>query len=180
MVFTDLAVVSGEHRRLVDEHLRWAGFARLANGVQALPGDGVALVHHVEGRLSLPCPLPVASARFDDLAPLVGNGRLSEVFGLAEAGERYAEFVARYRGWNGLDIDVVEGCDAFVVRTMIVHDLRRAALLDPRLPVDLLPPAWPGAAARELAATLYWAVEWGAARWMEDLTGRRAGRSERF
>ena len=45
--------------------------------------------------------------------------------------------------------------DALPLRLLLVHEYRRVALRDPDLPPALLPPGWPGAEARALAAALY-------------------------
>jgi phenylacetic acid degradation operon negative regulatory protein len=42
-----------------------------------------------------------------------------------------------------------------VVRTLLIHEYRRVILRDPLLPESLLPPNWPGSAARRLCRTLY-------------------------
>ena len=45
--------------------------------------------------------------------------------------------------------------EALPLRLMLVHEWRRIVLRDPGLPPDLLPPDWPGHAARRHAAGLY-------------------------
>lgn len=44
---------------------------------------------------------------------------------------------------------------AFLIRTLLIHDYRRVLLRDPLLPDELLPPHWPGRAARILCRDLY-------------------------
>jgi len=44
---------------------------------------------------------------------------------------------------------------AFQLRTLIVHDFRRLALRDPRLPTDMYGQHWPGEEAYQLAGHLY-------------------------
>jgi len=65
----------------------------------------------------------------------------------------YAEFTEVFRsmeGWSGFD-----PLDALAARTLLVHEYRRIVLQDPLLPAAILPPDWPGEAARRLCATLY-------------------------
>jgi phenylacetic acid degradation operon negative regulatory protein len=45
--------------------------------------------------------------------------------------------------------------DAFLVRTLLIHDVRRLLLRDPQLPEGLLPSTWPGSRARHLCRDLY-------------------------
>lgn len=45
--------------------------------------------------------------------------------------------------------------NAFLVRTLLIHDVRRLLLRDPQLPESLLPANWPGSRARYLCRDLY-------------------------
>jgi len=45
--------------------------------------------------------------------------------------------------------------DALTARILLIHEFRRIVLRDPGLPAALLPPEWPGTAARELTALIY-------------------------
>ena len=51
--------------------------------------------------------------------------------------------------------DDVSPEDAFMVRTLLIHDVRRLLLRDPQLPESLLPSSWPGSRARLLCRDLY-------------------------
>jgi phenylacetic acid degradation operon negative regulatory protein len=51
--------------------------------------------------------------------------------------------------------DALDGADALIVRTLLIHHFRRIVLRDPGLPSTLLPVDWPGTRARALAARLY-------------------------
>ncbi|MDB5742326.1 MAG: Phenylacetic acid degradation operon negative regulatory protein paaX [Polaromonas sp.] len=44
---------------------------------------------------------------------------------------------------------------AFLIRTLLIHDVRRLLLRDPQLPESLLPASWPGSRARHLCRALY-------------------------
>ena len=63
---------------------------------------------------------------------------------------------------------------------MLLHDLMRAALIDPCLPDELLPDDWAGDAARDVAAAIYRAVDAGAWAWLEEVTGTAADVPARF
>ena len=45
--------------------------------------------------------------------------------------------------------------NAFLVRTLLIHDVRKLLLRDPQLPESLLPATWPGNRARHLCRDLY-------------------------
>lgn len=171
-------VTSTEQRALLGQRLRWAGFVRLATGVRGRPGDGRGLVADIEERMELVEPLPIATARFDDLAVLARSETLREEFGLAEARARYLDFIERYSDLGAMA--GVAGRDAFVLRTMLVHDLRRAALVDPLVPIDLLPADWPSGTAREIAGGLYRSLDKEAWMWLHEVTGLAADSPDRF
>ena len=48
---------------------------------------------------------------------------------------------------------------AFVLRTLLIHDYRRALLTDPNLPTELLGAEWPGYAAYTLSQAIYKKIE---------------------
>ncbi|MEC9345991.1 MAG: phenylacetic acid degradation operon negative regulatory protein PaaX [Pseudomonadota bacterium] len=54
--------------------------------------------------------------------------------------------------------------DAFVVRTLLIHEFRRVTLRDPLLPDSLMPRDWSGLGARRLSGALYRAVHAQATR----------------
>ncbi len=65
----------------------------------------------------------------------------------------YAEFTEVFQpmaGWSGFD-----PLEALAARILLVHEYRRIVLQDPLLPAAILPPDWPGDAARRVCATLY-------------------------
>jgi phenylacetic acid degradation operon negative regulatory protein len=49
----------------------------------------------------------------------------------------------------------VQAEQAFVIRTLLIHEYRRIHLRDPLLPHDLLPQDWIGSRAYALCAELY-------------------------
>lgn len=57
--------------------------------------------------------------------------------------------------------------DAIAARILVVHAWRRIALRDPHLPATLLPPDWPGPAARTLCATLDAALHPPSETWLD-------------
>lgn len=67
----------------------------------------------------------------------------------------YAAFAARFAPLQGLEPAPPQ---ALALRLLLVDSWRRAALSDPALPSEALPPDWPGPAARALFARLYRAL----------------------
>ena len=67
------------------------------------------------------------------------------------------------------------GLEALLARLLLVHEYRRVVLRDPRLPRALLPPNWPGFAARDLCHDAYEALRAESEAWLDQAeaeTGR--------
>ncbi len=157
------------------KHLRWRGFAPMADGVNAHPNDSVAETRQLLDRLGIDPAPPIAAARFDGdgEAPIVGPD-FRDASGLADAEAGYHRFLDRYEPHSvaaGAAPAELAPIDAFALRTMVVHDLRRARLRDPDLPDALLPSDWVGHRAVELGASLYRSIDAAAWRWVEEVTG---------
>ncbi|MFZ9315115.1 MAG: phenylacetic acid degradation operon negative regulatory protein PaaX [Burkholderiaceae bacterium] len=82
-----------------------------------------------------------------------------QAWNLEDLADRYSAFVARYEPiaevlMRGDQADLSPQ-NALLVRLLLIHDYRRLLLRDPNLPAALLPPAWPGEAARAVCRRLY-------------------------
>ncbi len=171
VVFTGTAATAaGDHRRLVD-HLRWHGFAEVSDDVWILPEDSAEQTSHLLDRLEVQAAPPVASASFVDMEQLVSSGVLGSSFSLDEAEKAYQTFHTTYAHYGDRALDELHPQASFALRTMLVHDLRRARLTDPALPEASLPGDWSGAAAFELAARLYRQVTEAAWTAVDEATG---------
>lgn len=95
---------------------------------------------------------------------LVHANPADDMHALADAAWKLGPLAASYRAFiarfTPLDMALaaggpVESSDALVSRILLIHEFRRIVLRDPGLPDALLPPDWPGAAARTLAGRIY-------------------------
>jgi phenylacetic acid degradation operon negative regulatory protein len=148
-----------------EPNLRWNGFARLGSGLWGLPHDEAGHYLRIVKRLRLDDRYPTATARFADVGRLIDGGRLTSGFELDELIAGYDSFLKRYRPLRQQPLARLGPADAFAVRTMIVHDLRRLRLRDPDLPSALLPDPWSGRQAFEVASAIYRHVEAQAWTW---------------
>jgi len=141
-------------RRALRAQLRWLGYAPLYDGLWISP-------HEL---------LPPARAQLDQLtlgAVTVFRGRQVpldsathrapiEAWDIAAISRSYDAFLQR---WTPLLPKVVsgevEGVAAVRTRTEIMDTFRRFPVLDPQLPVQLLPQGWLRRPARELFAAVY-------------------------
>lgn len=155
----------------VHKLLRWRGFGRIRPGVFARPN------HTAEAARDGATPPPaqdlpstiaqldptaeplIATADFADLDRLVDSPMFRTSLEIDTSEAAYRRFYLTYSWANGLDLPELSPIDAFTLRTMVVHDLRRIRLADPELPAELLGPKWPGHSALNLAAAIYRGVE---------------------
>jgi phenylacetic acid degradation operon negative regulatory protein len=134
--------------------LRWMGFAPLYDGLWISPHD---LTDKVEGhltRLTLGA-MTVFRARHVELGAAVHRTPL-EAWDIAAIAREYEAFIGR---WHRMPARMAtgqfSGTEAVRARTEVMDTYRRLPILDPRLPLRLLPPGWLREPARDLFVTVY-------------------------
>ena len=141
-------------RRALRGQLRWLGYAPLYDGLWISPHPltpaSTAQVAEVA-----PGAVTVFRARHVELGATTGREPL-RAWDIAAIAAHYESFLQR---WRPLLPDVrarrVGGAEAVRARTEVMDTFRRFAVLDPRLPVALLPAGWPRAAALEVFTAVY-------------------------
>ncbi len=146
-----------DHRSARDElrkALRWLGFAPLYDGLWVAPRD------HADGVMARLKELGISTATAFRAVAVPGAGMASDIaaraWDLEGLRKRYEEFIA----FAGLLRDQtaageISPMDALVARTRVMNEWRAFPAMDPDLPGELLPPAWPRAVARELFIACY-------------------------
>jgi phenylacetic acid degradation operon negative regulatory protein len=141
----------------------WDGAFRLVLSADAAVGEALAARGFVPlapgllvGTDGAPAELPAAAPAL--LATPRSAGEAAEL--AARAWSALPEVAAGYRRFSAAFAPLAGAAavppgEALPLRLLLVHEYRRVALRDPDLPPTLLPPGWPGAEARALAATLY-------------------------
>ncbi|MDH3296335.1 MAG: phenylacetic acid degradation operon negative regulatory protein PaaX [Acidimicrobiia bacterium] len=170
LVLGDTVVTNDADKRTLAKHLKWHGFVEIGRGVWAIPEPELETANELLDRLDLDVRPPVAKARFDRLEELVERGLFRSSFELTTAESAYQGFVDRYRPISRSPLTSSSPLEAFALRTMVVHDLRRVRLIDPDLPPALLPDEWIGTEAFDLAGRLYRTVAAKAWSAVEDVT----------
>ena len=154
-----------EHRSARDElrkELRWLGFAPLYDGLWVCPRDHAGDVMARLKDLGISTATAFRATALDAADGAHGAGALvtadipARAWDLSGLRDRYQEFTE----FAGLLRDqTVAGeitiADALVARTRVMNEWRAFPAMDPDLPYELLPPAWPRAAARDLFITCY-------------------------
>jgi phenylacetic acid degradation operon negative regulatory protein len=169
-----------EHRSARDElrkELRWLGFAPLYDGLWVCPRDHAG---DVMARLkdlgistatafratALPAVTAVGAGDAADGDAADGDGaagttlvtadipaRAWDLSGLRDRYQEFTEFAGLLR--DQTVAGEITTADALVARTRVMNEWRAFPAMDPDLPYELLPPAWPRAAARDLFITCY-------------------------
>ncbi len=154
---------NAKERERLRQALFWQGFGVLGTDCfvhpsadltaicDALIAEGMA---DYLGRL-----IPLLAA--DSRASVAANDAdlVARAWNLEALAGAYDEFVTTYLPILAelhrecqLDLDAEE---AFLLRTLLIHDYRRLLLRDPELPDELLPADWPGQKARRLCQEIY-------------------------
>lgn len=145
------------------EHLRrtlaYQGFGQLSGGVFLHPSADLASALRALESESFP-KLAGRLAAFHGapngaLAP--AQELVARAWNLEELSAAYASFARRFTPHRAA-ARAAAPQEAFLLRTVLVHEYRRLLLRDPELPPRLLPRRWRGAQAHALAAELYRAL----------------------
>ena len=164
IAIVDSPLTPAAERERIIRHLRWHGFVALGRGLLASPSVMPQSLHQLLELIEFSGVVPAGRAELGDVDGLVANGFFAEAFRTSETESAYRSFIERYRPWHDGGLDgSIDPLDAFALRTMLIHDLRKIRLRSPDMPRQLLPPDWVGNEAYGLAADLYRRLEAAAA-----------------
>ncbi|HEX7114813.1 MAG TPA: phenylacetic acid degradation operon negative regulatory protein PaaX [Steroidobacter sp.] len=145
-----------QERESLRNELTWLGFGQLTSGVFVHPTHGEEVIRARLAELGSGGGLIVVQRGIVSPASAV---QLVEMgWDLGELAERYRRFIDLFQP---VDEALPGACDpeageqAFMLRTLLVHEYRRIHLRDPQLPASLLPPDWAGSSAHALCRELY-------------------------
>ena len=153
---------SATQKSTLKKELLWEGFAPLSPGLFAYPGDKREALAELLARTRTNGKAMVLSATD---AGLAGSRPLeeitSEAWPLKDAARTYKKFIARCEALRQMLALPArpDSATAFTLRTLLIHEYRRALLSDPQLPASLLGEDWPGKQAQRLCRSLYLALE---------------------
>ena len=166
-----LILVVGELEPKVREQVKralfWQGFGALGSDCFVHPSAELSSVLDAlvaEGLSdALAALLPLFAAESRSALSASDADLVRRSWDLGGLGEAYSEFVAIYQpvlaDLQGNQAEEVSAQDAFLLRTLLIHDYRRLLLRDPELPEVLLPADWSGQQARLLCKELYKRLE---------------------
>jgi phenylacetic acid degradation operon negative regulatory protein len=162
LVHTNCCGLAPEPREVLRRDLAWQGFGQLAPHVLAHPAPDEEALHLSLREHDAMDKVVILRAGADRLtAPGTLKMLVRSCWDLDQLQADYEAFLERFRPvWRAMDDNGVPGgVGSFTIRTLLIHDYRRILLRDPMLPEEVLPPGWPGAAARLLCRNIYRAVQ---------------------
>ncbi len=161
------ATMRASDRLRLQRELTWEGFGRLSSHVFAHPHASDAALGEIlaaAGQQDQVAVLRAASLDGFSTRPL--QDIMHATFSLTRVADAWNQFIRRFSplqaqgpGW--------EPADAFMARSLLIHEYRRVLLRDPNLPLAFLPPDWPGVQARGLCEQLYGAVLRASERYLQ-------------
>jgi phenylacetic acid degradation operon negative regulatory protein len=162
-----LILIVGDLDIRLREQLRralfWHGFGETATGSFVHPTADLEKVMEslasegLEAVLANLMPMVAVNSRAAHCAS--DSDMVQKAWNLTDLALSYAGFLQKYEPIRDAMVadsqaEVSEE-NAFLVRTLLIHDVRRLLLRDPHLPESLLPATWPGSRARLLCRDLY-------------------------
>lgn len=167
-----MAQLPPRKRETLRRELSTLGFGAFSSDMLAHPMPPRAALTSVLQDLDVQRRTVLLRARNEGLptsAPL--NHLVRKCWDLEALGVQYADFLDRFRPvWRAVEgSKTLDPQDAFLIRTLLIHEIRRLLLRDPQLPDDVLPGDWHGAAARLLCRNLYRAIHRQAEVYLSDV-----------
>jgi len=114
-------------------------------------------------------PIVMRSEPMEPAVPKPVRAQVRESRDLDELAGHYSQFLDHFRPrWKALsDNDDLDERQAFMARTLLIHEYHKVQLRDPQLPGAMLPTAWEGRNAFQLSRNLYRAIHHRAERWLD-------------
>lgn len=141
-------------RRALRTSLRWHGCAPLYDAVWVSPHP-LAPAGRAELATLVPGKISMFRAQHLEVEGDAGRNPV-QAWDLSGITGQYQAFIRRWRGlMPRIAAGGVTGAAAVRARSEVMNSYRRFPVLDPLLPIDLLPSGWPRARAREVCVAVY-------------------------
>jgi phenylacetic acid degradation operon negative regulatory protein len=160
----------GTLRRGLRSRLRWMGYAPLYDGLWVSPHELGEKGRAQLAELTLGT-LTVFRARHVELDAAVRRNPI-DAWDTAGIAQQYEAFIDR---WSPAPTRALTGVEAVRARTEVMNTYRRLPVLDPQLPLGLLPPGWLREPARDLFTAVYDGLAEAAETHVRAVAGRHSG-----
>ena len=142
-------------RLRLQRELTWESFGRLSPHVFAHPHASHAALQEIIAAAGQQDQVAVLRAQaLDGFSSQPLQHIMHATFALERVAEAWKQFIQRFAPLLQ-EAAPWEPADAFVARSLLIHEYRRVLLRDPNLPQVFLPADWPGVQARSLCEALY-------------------------
>lgn len=163
--------LNDRQRDLLRRELQWLGYGTLTPGMMAHPSGDRRPLDETLQEMELTDRVTVLSATTEDLMSQEVLKKIAErSWKLDDLNSRYEAFLKDFRPILGSlrkrSSQPIDPAQAFLTRTMLIHEYRRILLRDADLPAELLPANWPGTSAHQLTANIYAEVRAAAERYI--------------
>ena len=139
--------------------LDWQGYRTITAGTYAKPGDGGQALRETLEEFGVTDKVIILDAKTADItSSQLVQELVHDSWQLGLVAKSYRDFLKRYQPLLKWSQKKQTPENAFIARTLLIHDYRRILLHDTPLPDELLPPAWPGAKALKLTGVVYKAL----------------------
>ena len=152
VVIFSVPEVHRDVRHLLRTRLRWLGFAPLYDGAWVSARADTVEATAVLAELGV----PTATLLVGRVAYAINGGDPLRAWDLDRLGVTYRQFIDEFGPLlERAEVGEVSAAEAMVARTRVVDAWRQFPNLDPELPEDVLPPAWPRRQAQAIFARVY-------------------------
>lgn len=158
LLFSERRRISDDLKRQLTMELGWLGFGDLGAGIFAHPNCSPAAVERLVDDLGVKSNISfIKGKEFALLSEPTAHIIVQKGWNLEEIEKGYSDFIEHFDPIHEAlaNNQSISDQQAFLIRTLLVHEYRRALLRDPMLPETLLPEGWHGNRARELFHNIY-------------------------
>lgn len=154
LVLLDSMMRASDRQRLQRE-LAWESFGRLSPQVFAHPHASDAALREIIAAAGQQDHVAVLRARsLDGFSAHPLQDIMHGTFALTRVAEAWNQFIQRFLALQA-ELPQWDPSEAFIARSLLIHEYRRVLLRDPNLPKAFLPADWPGVQARRLCEQFY-------------------------
>ncbi|MEO8816700.1 MAG: phenylacetic acid degradation operon negative regulatory protein PaaX [Paralcaligenes sp.] len=158
LVFAAPDALDTKQRADLRKELLWEGFGSIAPMVFIHPRANQDTVDDILTRARVKSKVFVCAMTQAEVLKSQPLGDLiAQCWQLDIIADRYEAFIARFGPAQDLlkQNMTIDPEQAFIIRTLLIHEYRRLHLHDPLLPLELLPPNWAGTRAYDLCHAIY-------------------------
>jgi phenylacetic acid degradation operon negative regulatory protein len=186
--------VSEDKLPTLKKQLHWLGFNTLIPGIFAHPSfDRESLIETID-ELDLSGAIIIFNSKtIDGQSEKALKNQVAQKWQINTLSANYSDLISHYHDFGelisqnnvhkNLDLSPAEhnqgrfsGSEAFLIRTLLIHEYRRILLKDYELPSNMLPIPWAGSLAQELVKSLYGSLATLSNQYISDTLENESGK----